>query len=96
MIKGKVIYTNSTNEFGAIIAGKIIDIILNSLSQNNKCCIAFYGGSTPQPVFIELANKCYQQVLNWSRVHIYFIDERCVPCCGSIEIPKNRGSFIIG
>ena len=79
MIKGKVIYTNSTNEFGAIIAGKIIDIILNSLSQNNKCCIAFYGGSTPQPVFIELANKCYQQVLNWSRVHIYFIDERCVP-----------------
>ena len=79
MIKGKVIYTNSTNEFGAIIAGKIIDIILNSLSQNNKCCIAFSGGSTPQPVFIELANKCYQQVLNWSRVHIYFIDERCVP-----------------
>ena len=79
MIKGKVIYTNNTNEFGVIIAGIIIDIILNSLAQNNKCCIAFSGGSTPQPVFIALANKSYHQALDWSKVHIYFIDERCVP-----------------
>ena len=57
----------------------MVNIISNLLAQKDTCFIALSGGSTPQPVFIELANKCYQQVLNWSRVHIYFIDERCVP-----------------
>lgn len=40
--------------------------------------IALSGGSTPKLLFAELAEK-YGNQINWSEVHIYWGDERCVP-----------------
>jgi len=40
--------------------------------------IALSGGSTPQMIFEELA-AFYNDKIDWSRVHFYWGDERCVP-----------------
>ena len=40
--------------------------------------IALSGGSTPKIVFDELA-KNFQPDIDWSKVHLYWGDERCVP-----------------
>lgn len=37
--------------------------------------IALAGGTTPQSCYLELR----QEILDWSRIHIYFGDERCLP-----------------
>lgn len=40
--------------------------------------IALSGGSTPKIVFDELAEN-FRTDIDWSRVHLYWGDERCVP-----------------
>ncbi|MFS4468071.1 6-phosphogluconolactonase [Maribacter sp. 2210JD10-5] len=40
--------------------------------------IALSGGSTPKIVFDELATN-FQEDIDWSNVHLYWGDERCVP-----------------
>lgn len=40
--------------------------------------IALSGGSTPKMIFEELA-AIYKDEIEWSRVHFYWGDERCVP-----------------
>ncbi len=41
--------------------------------------IVLAGGSTPQRLYEVLAEPGYRNRLDWSRVHLYFGDERCVP-----------------
>ena len=40
--------------------------------------IALSGGSTPKILFDELAGN-YTQRIDWSKIHLYWGDERCVP-----------------
>lgn len=40
--------------------------------------VALAGGGTPKPVYQCLAND-YAQLVDWSRAHVFFGDERCVP-----------------
>ncbi|MCW5517077.1 6-phosphogluconolactonase [Muriicola sp. Z0-33] len=44
----------------------------------NEVNIALSGGSTPKLIFEELASE-YKDKIDWSRVHFYWGDERCVP-----------------
>lgn len=41
--------------------------------------IALAGGSTPKPVYERLASADSAGSIDWSRVHVFFSDERCVP-----------------
>ena len=41
--------------------------------------LALCGGNTPKPVYARLATSEYQDCLDWSKVQIFFGDERCVP-----------------
>ncbi len=44
---------------------------------NSEVHVALSGGSTPKIVFDALAEK-YKETINWSKVHFYWGDERCV------------------
>ncbi len=44
------------------------------LGQQGTVCLAVSGGSTPVRFFVELSQK----ILDWSRVNIELVDERCV------------------
>ena len=46
-----------------------------AISARGRFTIALSGGNTPKPVYARLASA----KLDWSHVHIYFGDERCVP-----------------
>jgi len=41
--------------------------------------VALAGGDTPRPLYELLATAPYRDALDWSQVHIWFGDERCVP-----------------
>jgi 6-phosphogluconolactonase len=41
--------------------------------------VALSGGSTPRRLYETLASPAFRDAIDWSRIHIYFGDERCVP-----------------
>ncbi|HMQ68151.1 MAG TPA: 6-phosphogluconolactonase [Ignavibacteria bacterium] len=54
---------------------KIIDVVILN---KNKVSIAISGGNTPMILFQTLGNN-YKHKIDWSRVSIFWVDERCVP-----------------
>jgi 6-phosphogluconolactonase len=57
----------------------IIDQCHKAISLNNRFSIALSGGSTPKPLFELLTKSGYRERIDWSKVHIFWGDERCVP-----------------
>ena len=49
--------------------------------KNTQCffSLVLSGGSTPKALYETLASEPYKSLLNWSKIEIYFGDERCVP-----------------
>lgn len=60
--------------FAGILYSRIIDL----LKQNEKLNIALSGGNTPNELFNVLAAD-YKDKIEWNRIDIYWVDERCVP-----------------
>jgi 6-phosphogluconolactonase len=59
----------------AACAVKILDLLKESLSAAPVTSFAISGGSTPKLLFAELAKSGF----DWSRVHLFWVDERGVP-----------------
>ncbi len=63
------------------VAGAAAFIASNAqaaIATRGRWSVALAGGNTPKSVYQCLAND-YAQALDWSRVHVFFGDERCVP-----------------
>ena len=41
--------------------------------------VALCGGSTPKALYTELSHHPYASALDWTKVHLFWSDERCVP-----------------
>jgi 6-phosphogluconolactonase len=52
--------------------------LLKISDEKEKLFVALSGGSTPKIIFDALA-KDYKEKINWSKIHLYWSDERCVP-----------------
>lgn len=59
----------------AACARKILDLLGGRLANQSTATIAVSGGSTPKLLFGELAKARF----DWSRVHLFWVDERGVP-----------------
>ncbi|MGB7341539.1 MAG: 6-phosphogluconolactonase [Phototrophicaceae bacterium] len=58
-------------------AERIVRLATATLQMNDTFSLALSGGSTPHPVYEMLADK-FDQYLDWSRIHLFFGDERSV------------------
>jgi len=56
-------------------ARKIIELLNEALSSRASASIAVSGGTTPKLMFAEMARSKF----DWSRVHLFWVDERMVP-----------------
>jgi 6-phosphogluconolactonase len=50
-----------------------------AISLQGRFSVAVAGGNTPKRVYELLASERYRGRIEWSSVHIFFGDERCVP-----------------
>ncbi|HMB95692.1 MAG TPA: 6-phosphogluconolactonase, partial [Tepidisphaeraceae bacterium] len=63
----------------AIDAAERITVAANqAIAQSGLFSLVLSGGSTPKIVYDRLADE-FRERIDWSRVEIYFGDERCVP-----------------
>lgn len=73
-----VVYTDSQSFIDGV-ADFIAGLAAKSIAERGRFTIALSGGSTPRPIYARLATAGYAERIDWSRVHIFFGDERCVP-----------------
>ena len=62
----------------AAAAGELfVELANDAITKRGLFHVVLSGGSTPRAVYTGLAQHAYD--LNWSKVHLWFGDERCVP-----------------
>lgn len=66
-------------------AASIAGLIKKLLIEKGKCSFVLAGGSTPEGVYETLASGAYRERIDWSKVHLFWGDERCV-------LPDHPGS----
>jgi 6-phosphogluconolactonase len=57
----------------------IVEHINKTLQKQSRFTIALSGGSTPKALHELLAGNEYKNKINWTRVHVFWGDERFVP-----------------
>ncbi len=62
-------------ETAAACAHHILGILEETIAGGGEATFAISGGSTPKLMFEEMS----RQRFDWNRVHLYWVDERCVP-----------------
>jgi len=62
-----------------VAAGRFIEIGNDAIHSNGSFTVALAGGSTPRALYALLASNDYEGRVDWSRVLVFWGDERCVP-----------------
>lgn len=60
-------------------AEQIADLAGTAIERSGRFTWVLSGGSTPRPVYARLASEQMAGRVEWSRVHFFWVDERCVP-----------------
>ena len=65
------------------LAGKAaihwVELAQESVARRGRFSAVLAGGSTPKATYAKLANPDFSQRVDWTRVHVFWGDERCVP-----------------
>ena len=72
------IYSDSETLMRAA-ADRLAMLAGQAVSARGRFAIALSGGSTPRPLYQLLAGPPWASRLEWSRIHVFWGDERCVP-----------------
>jgi 6-phosphogluconolactonase len=62
-----------------VAAEKVTRLGTEAIEENGMFTLALSGGSTPRPLYTLLATGKFTRSIDWSRVHLFWGDERCVP-----------------
>ena len=59
-------------------AEQFVSVARAAIAKRGVFYVALAGGSTPKGLYKMLATEAYSSQLDWSRIHLFFGDERCV------------------
>ncbi|MEP6635792.1 MAG: 6-phosphogluconolactonase [Acidobacteriota bacterium] len=79
MSKQRVLVFKSADELAQAAAEKFVECAREALAQHGFFRVAAAGGNTPKRVYSLLSSDLFKERIEWSKVHIFFGDERCVP-----------------
>jgi 6-phosphogluconolactonase len=60
-------------------AARFVAAASRAIAARGRFAVALSGGSTPRRLYALLAGAPYAQAIDWSRVYVFFADERFVP-----------------
>jgi 6-phosphogluconolactonase len=60
-------------------AGRFLDAFRECVPARGGFTVALSGGSTPRTFYSLLASDSYRNEVDWTKVHVFWADERCVP-----------------
>lgn len=83
-MKPEIRIFKSLEELSQTAAKLFTEQAAQSIAERGRFLVALSGGSTPTRLFQLLATD-FREKVNWSKVHVFWGDERCVP-------PEDAGS----
>ena len=75
----KVFVFESPELLAVAAAEKFVDHANEAHTNSAHFCVALAGGNTPRRVYELLATESFKNRIDWSKVHLFFGDERAVP-----------------
>jgi 6-phosphogluconolactonase len=75
----EVIVCRSQEEIFTKAADLFVKLVDESITSHGRFSVALSGGSTPKGMFSLLASDAYRNRVDWSKVHLFWGDERSVP-----------------
>ncbi|MGD9902184.1 MAG: 6-phosphogluconolactonase [Vicinamibacterales bacterium] len=69
----------SADQTIAAAAGEVVEAARTAIAARGRFLFALSGGSTPRPLYERLAAPPWREQVDWSRTHLLWSDERCVP-----------------
>jgi 6-phosphogluconolactonase len=70
---------DNKSEISTAAAELFVQIAQQSISQNGKFVVSLTGGSSPEQLYTLLAQPEYQSNIDWTKVFVFWGDERWVP-----------------
>jgi 6-phosphogluconolactonase len=75
----KIIIAHDPIEFARMGADIFVLSAKEALQRNGQFNVAIPGGDTPAPIYKLFAMDEYCSQIPWKEMHIFWVDERCVP-----------------
>ncbi len=69
----------SADDLAREAAARVVDLANRAIQARGRFSIALSGGGTPRRLYQLLTQSPYRQAMDWTRVHLFFADERFVP-----------------
>lgn len=88
------IKTNSQNEFIETVCEIIKEEANKNIKEKGRFTFVLSGGRTPKDIFDELATN-YKESIEWSKVHFFWLDERCVEATHEDSNYKLANDYLI-
>ena len=63
----------------AAAAQEVVNAASGAIARDRRFVMALSGGSTPRALYALLATPLWASRIDWSRVHLFWGDERCLP-----------------
>lgn len=79
MSKPEIIICRDVDELNRDAAAQFIASANAAIVRSGRFTVALSGGSTPKALYSLLASPAYIDRIDWSRTHLFWGDERCVP-----------------
>ncbi|MDH3442306.1 MAG: 6-phosphogluconolactonase [Deltaproteobacteria bacterium] len=79
MTNREIIKCRDAADLSRRAAEEFIGLAHRAVQSAGRFTVALSGGSTPKELYSQLAAPRYAARLEWSRVHLFWGDERCVP-----------------
>jgi 6-phosphogluconolactonase len=76
---GSVIVSETPEVLSERVAAEFSDLVSDVLQRQDRFTLALAGGQTPKLFYSRLAKEPYKSSIPWSRLWIFWGDERCVP-----------------
>ncbi len=79
MIDGSIrVYVNVA-ELAREAAGFVVATLQEAIRASGSASLVLSGGATPRSVYDLLGSEEFRDRIGWSKVHVFWGDERCVP-----------------
>lgn len=78
-LKSEIIIQETLERLSAAAAGLFAMRARACVQQKSRFRVAFSGGSTPRGMYRALAEEPFLSETPWPRIHVWWVDERCVP-----------------
>lgn len=78
-IRDRVVVLPTRDALMRTAAGRFVSAAAEAIKACGRFTLALSGGSTPKSLYALLATDPYASRVDWSRIHVFWGDERCVP-----------------